>query len=173
MTEKIEELSAAERGKTLEVFEAPAGATTGTVVAVCSSEKKGTRKRDKGAGRLVPNHGLEGDAHAGEWHRQVSLLAEESIEKMRAAGLKVGPGSFAENLTTRGLNLYSLPVGTHLRIGETEVEVTQIGKVCHTKCAIYYLAGDCVFPREGIFVKVLTGGIVKVGDTIEVAGPAE
>ncbi|MCL5027058.1 MAG: MOSC domain-containing protein [Chloroflexi bacterium] len=140
----------------------------GEVVAVCTSARKGTRKRDVGEARLVPEHGVEGDAHAANWHRQVSLLALESIDKMRAVGLKVGPGSFAENLTTRELDLPSLPVGTRLRVGETELEVTQIGKVCHTKCAIYYLAGDCVFPREGIFTKVVKGGIVRAGDCIEV-----
>jgi len=135
---------------------------------VCTSARKGTRKRNVGEAMLVPDHGVEGDAHAANWHRQVSLLALESIEKMRAAGLKVGPGSFAENLTTKGVDLPSLPIGTRLRVGETEMEVTQIGKVCHTKCAIYYMAGDCVMPREGIFAKVLKGGRVKVGDHIEV-----
>ncbi len=146
---------------------------TGEVIAVCTSAKKGTRKRDVHQATLLPEHGVEGDAHAGDWHRQVSLLAEESIAKMRAVGLKVGPGSFAENLTTRGLDLPSLPVGSRIRIGETEMEVTQIGKVCHTKCAIYYLAGDCVFPREGIFARVLRGGPVKAGDAIEVTVSAE
>ncbi len=141
---------------------------TGTVVAVCISPKKGTRKRDVGRAELRPDWGIVGDAHAADWHRQVSLLAWESIEKMRALGLNVGAGSFAENITTQGLNLVELPVGTRLRLGEAVTEVTQIGKVCHDRCAVYYQAGDCVMPREGIFVKVLQGGIVKVGDTIEV-----
>ncbi len=141
---------------------------TGTVVAVCISQKKGTRKRDVGRAELRPDWGIVGDAHAADWHRQVSLLAWESIEKMRALGLNVGAGSFAENITTQGLNLVELPVGTRLRLGEAVTEVTQIGKVCHDRCAVYYQAGDCVMPREGIFVKVLQGGIVKVGDTIEV-----
>lgn len=142
---------------------------TGKIVAVCTSEKKGTRKKNVGAGRLIIGHGLEGDAHAGPWHRQVSLLALESIEKMRQKGLDVNPGDFAENLTTQGIGLTDLPLGTKLKIGEKAIgEVTQIGKVCHDRCAIYYQAGDCVMPREGIFIKVLKEGTVKVGDTIEV-----
>jgi len=141
----------------------------GRIVAVCTSEHKGERKSDNGSGILVANHGLEGDAHAGPWHRQVSLLALESIEKMRNLGLKVGPGDFAENLTTEGIELVSLPVGTKLRLGSGVIaEVTQIGKVCHDRCAIYYQAGDCVMPREGIFVAVLQGGPVKAGDPVEV-----
>lgn len=141
----------------------------GTIKAVCTSPKKGMRKKNIGEGLLVPEHGLQDDAHAGPWHRQVSLLAIESIEKMRAAGLNVGPGDFAENLTTEGIDLVSLPLGTRLKIGPQAVgEVTQIGKECHTRCAIYHQAGDCVMPREGIFIRVLTGGKVKVGDTIEV-----
>jgi MOSC domain-containing protein YiiM len=141
---------------------------TGKVIAVCTSEKKSTRKHNVKQAELRPEWGIVGDAHAANWHRQVSLLAWESIEKMRTLGLNVGEGSFAENITTQGLSLVDLPVGTHLRLGEALVEVTQIGKVCHERCAIYYQAGDCVMPREGIFVKVHTGGQVKVGDTIEV-----
>jgi MOSC domain-containing protein YiiM len=142
----------------------------GRVVAVCTSAKKGTRKKNVGEGEFVIESGLAGDAHAGPWHRQVSLLALESIEKMIAKGLKVGPGDFAENITTEGIDLPSLPVGTRLRLGPTQCEVTQIGKECHTRCAIYYQAGDCVMPREGIFVRVLNGGPVKVGDEIVVEG---
>lgn len=138
------------------------------VVAVCTSESKGTRKASVGAADLKANWGIEGDAHAGAWHRQVSLLAMESIEKMRAKGLDVGPGDFAENITTQGIVLYDLPIGTRLRVGRALVEVTQIGKVCHDRCAIYRLAGDCVMPREGIFVRVLEGGAVGEGDGIEV-----
>lgn len=141
---------------------------TGTVLAVCTSEKKGTRKRNVREAELRPDWGIVGDAHAADWHRQVSLLAWESIEKMRNLGLKVNVGSFAENITTQGLNLVDLPVGTRLRLGETLVEVTQIGKVCHDRCAIYFQAGDCVMPREGIFVRVHLGGQVQVGDAIEV-----
>lgn len=139
----------------------------GRIVAVCTSAQKGERKKNTGRGSLVVDFGLEGDAHAGNWHRQVSLLALESIHKMRDMGLDVGPGDFAENLTTEGIDLVSLPVGTRLRIGrEAEGEVTQIGKECHSRCAIYYQAGDCVMPREGIFIKILAGGPVNVGDEI-------
>lgn len=144
----------------------------GKIVAVCTSEKKGTRKKNVGEGMLIPGHGLEGDAHAGDWHRQVSLLALESIEKMRQKGLDVNPGDFAENLTTEGIVLVDLPVGTKLKIGpRAKGEVTQIGKVCHDRCAIYYQAGDCVMPREGIFIRILEGGTVTTGDPIEVLEP--
>jgi MOSC domain-containing protein YiiM len=142
--------------------------TTGKVLAVCTSKKKGTRKRNINQAELRPNWGVVGDAHAADWHRQVSLLAWESIEKMRALGLNVNTGSFAENITTEGMSLVDLPVGTRLRLGEALVEVTQIGKVCHDRCAVYYQAGDCVMPREGIFVRVHEGGQVQVGDTIRV-----
>jgi MOSC domain-containing protein YiiM len=115
--------------------------------------------------------GLKEDAHAAPGKRQVSLLAQESIDKMVRLGLKVGPGDFAENITTQGLDLLSLPLGTRFRIGDrTLLEVTQIGKVCHTRCAIYYQAGDCVMPKEGIFAQVLEGGEIKVGDEVRVLG---
>ncbi|HWQ42068.1 MAG TPA: MOSC domain-containing protein [Desulfosporosinus sp.] len=141
----------------------------GKIIAVCTSEKKGMRKKNIGEGTLKMNFGLEGDAHGGDWHRMVSLLAMESIKKMTDKGLDVGPGDFAENLTTEGLELFTLPVGTKLKIGETSIgEVTQIGKECHTKCAIFFQAGDCVMPREGIFIRLLEGGPVRVGDSIEV-----
>jgi MOSC domain-containing protein YiiM len=140
----------------------------GKVVAVCVSTKKGVPKHDVGSGELRVDWGIVGDAHAGNWHRQVSLLADESIDKMRAKGLKVHAGSFAENITTSGIELYTLPVGTRMRLGSALVQVTQIGKVCHDKCAIYYQAGDCVMPREGIFVKVLEPGTVAVDDILEV-----
>jgi MOSC domain-containing protein YiiM len=139
------------------------------IVAVCTSLGKGERKTDVGQGVLVANHGLQGDAHAGPWHRQVSLLAIESIDKMRALGLDVGPGDFAENLATEGIELFTLPVGARIKLGaEALGEVTQIGKVCHDRCAIYDQAGDCIMPREGIFIKVLKGGPIKAGDTIDV-----
>lgn len=141
----------------------------GIIKAVCTSPKKGMRKKDIGEGLLVQEHGLQDDAHAGPWHRQVSLLAIESIDKMRAMGLDVGPGDFAENLTTEGIDLVHLPIGTRLKIGsEATGEVTQIGKECHNRCAIYYQAGDCVMPKEGIFIRVLAHGKVKTGDTIEI-----
>jgi len=140
----------------------------GTIIAVCTSRKKGVRKKNVGEAELKADWGIVGDAHAGHWHRQVSLLAMESIEKMRQRGLNVGPGSFAENLTTQGLDLLSLPIGSRVRVGEEVVlEITQHGKVCHDRCAIYEMAGDCVMPREGVFAKVLRGGQVKAGDKIE------
>jgi len=136
------------------------------VVAVCISEKKGERKTPVDSVELRENHGIVGDAHAGDWHRQVSLLASESIDKMKALGLDVNSGDFAENITTIGIELVSLPVGTRLKIGETLLEVTQIGKECHTRCAIFYQAGDCVMPKEGIFTRVITGGVIRPGDGI-------
>ncbi|HID88168.1 MAG TPA: MOSC domain-containing protein [Anaerolineales bacterium] len=145
----------------------------GEVVAVCVSKRKGTVKKNVGRARLRVDWGIEGDAHAGDWHRQVSLLAWESIEKMRAQGLNVREGSFAENITTRGLELHTLPVGSRMRLGSALVEVTQIGKLCHTKCAIFKMVGDCVMPREGIFVRVLEGGEVAVGDAVEVISMPE
>ncbi|HMK65072.1 MAG TPA: MOSC domain-containing protein [Thermodesulfobacteriota bacterium] len=139
------------------------------IVAVSISDRKGIPKSNIGEGLLVEEFGLSGDAHGGPWHRQVSLLAMESIQKMKDLGLNVHPGSFAENITTEGIVLPELPIGTRLRLGpEALVEVTQIGKECHDRCAIYRLAGDCVMPREGIFVRILKGGPVKVGDDIEI-----
>lgn len=143
----------------------------GKVVDVCVSEKKGERKKPVGQVVVRAGHGIVDDAHAGDWHRQISLLAIESIRKMQEKGLDVSSGDFAENITTEGIDLPSLPIGTRLEIGETLHEVTQIGKECHTRCAIYHQAGDCVMPREGIFVKVLRGGTIRKGDRIEmVAG---
>lgn len=141
----------------------------GIIQAVCTSPEKGMRKKNIGEGLLIKEYGLKDDAHSGPWHRQVSLLANESVNKMRAKGLDVGPGDFAENLTTEGIDLVNLPIGTKIKIGTESVgEVTQIGKECHAHCAIYYQAGDCVMPREGIFVRILEGGPVKVGDAIDV-----
>lgn len=142
---------------------------TGKVVAINTSEKKGMRKKPIKEAVIKTNYGIEGDAHASsEWHRQVSLLALESIKKMQALGLNVKPGDFAENITTEGINLPELPIGTKMTIGEVEAEVSQIGKECHTRCAIYYQAGDCVMPKEGIFVKVIKGGKIKEGDIIKI-----
>ena len=135
--------------------------------AVCISHNKGERKTPVSQVELRQDHGIVGDAHAGNWHRQISLLAKESIDKMRALGLDVDNGDFAENLTTEGIDLPRLPIGTQLRIGEALLEVTQIGKECHNRCAIYHQAGDCVMPKEGIFAKVLEGGVLQPGDTIE------
>ncbi|MEK6266838.1 MAG: MOSC domain-containing protein [Clostridium sp.] len=137
------------------------------VNAVNISEKKGVIKHPIEKGFFKFNHGLEGDAHAGKWHRQVSFLGEESIDKMRATGVEgLCSGKFAENLTTEGIILYELPVGTVLKVGEVRFEVTQIGKECHGGCEIRKLVGDCVMPREGIFARVLTEGYIKAGDEI-------
>ena len=137
-----------------------------TVVSVNISEKKGVCKHPVEELVLKKNHGIVGDAHAGDWHRQISLLAEESVDKIRGKlpGLKAG--AFAENINTRGIELYTLPVGTRLRIGPALVEVTQIGKQCHNDCAIKKIVGDCVMPREGIFVIVIEEGTVRPGDEI-------
>ena len=133
---------------------------SGKVISVNISDKKGVRKKPVDEILIKADYGIEGDAHASsEWHRQVSLLALESIQKMQGMGLDVKPGDFAENITTEGLDLVSLPIGTEMHIGsEVLGEVSQIGKECHTRCAIYYQAGDCVMPKEGIFIKVLKGG---------------
>ena len=141
---------------------------TGRIVAISISTEKGVPKTNVPSAVLVENWGLHGDAHAGAWHRQVSLLAEESIAAMRAKGADVHPGNFAENLTTTGIDIAARRVGDRLRIGAALLEVTQIGKECHAHCAIYQQIGDCVMPREGIFARVLDGGEVRVGDTIEV-----
>ncbi len=141
----------------------------GKVLAVNVSEKKGTRKKNVNACAVLKDHGLKDDAHAGPWHRQVSLLANESIQKMQAMGLNVSYGDFAENITTEGVDLVHLPIGTTIRLGQGVIlRVTQIGKECHTRCAIYYQAGDCVMPKEGIFAEVLSEGEIKVGDEIEI-----
>jgi len=140
------------------------------IIAVCKSDKKGTKKKDVGEGLLKADFGLVGDAHADCCtHRQVSLLAVESIDKMRALGLDVNPGDFAENLTTEDIDLVSLPVGTRLSVGEQIVlEITQIGKECHAGCAIYRQVGKCIMPEEGIFARVIRGGPVRAGDQIKV-----
>ena len=136
------------------------------VTAVCISERKGIRKHEVPSIRVQCGHGIVGDAHAGNWHRQISLLAEESVDKMRALGLTLQPGDFAENILTRGLELKSLPIGTRLRVGETLLEVTQIGKKCHNDCEIKKLTGSCVMPTEGIFAIVLQEGEIFPGDTV-------
>ncbi|MBR3241617.1 MAG: MOSC domain-containing protein [Parasporobacterium sp.] len=138
------------------------------VIAVCISEKKGTMKHPVEEIRLKIDHGIIGDAHAGNWHRQVSLLADESVEKMREKFPDIPVGAFAENILTEGICLYELPVGTKLRAGEVLLEVTQIGKECHADCAIRQQVGDCVMPREGIFTRVLEEGTIRPGDLIEV-----
>jgi len=141
----------------------------GKIVAINISEKKGVIKHTIEKGFLKANYGLDGDAHGGSWHRQVSLLAIESINKMESLGIKaLKPGSFAENLTTEGIVLYELKIGTKIKIGEVILEITQIGKECHKGCEIRNLVGDCVMPREGVFARVLNEGWVKAGDSIEV-----
>jgi MOSC domain-containing protein YiiM len=139
------------------------------VIAVNTSETKGVIKHPIEKGFFKINHGLEGDAHAGDWHRQVSFLGDESIDKMRKSGIEgLVPGKFAENITTEGIILYEIPVGAKLKIGEVLFEVTQIGKECHLGCEIRKLVGDCVMPKEGIFAKVLEEGYIKAGDNIVV-----
>lgn len=142
-------------------------AAKGSVIAVCISEKKGEQKHEVESVFLKPSHGIEGDAHAGDWHRQISLLSVESVKKVQdKIDFKLAHGAFAENILTSGILLYELPIGTRLKIGEALAEVTQIGKECHSDCAIRQAAGDCVMPREGIFAKVLEAGYVKAGDMI-------
>ena len=138
------------------------------VMAVCISEAKGTVKHPVDSIELKKDHGIVGDAHAGNWHRQVSLLADESVDKMRERFPDISAGAFAENILTRGLILDQLPVGSRLQAGDAVLEVTQIGKECHNDCAIRQQVGDCVMPREGIFATVLTGGKIKPGDSIEI-----
>ncbi|GMQ79921.1 MAG: MOSC domain-containing protein [Thermodesulfobacteriota bacterium] len=141
----------------------------GRIVAVSVSHKKSVKKTNVRQGLLIEDHGLENDAHAGDRHRQVSLLAIESIAKIRDKGIDVYPGDFAENITTEGIRLWELLVGTRMKLGEEAlVEVTQIGKECHDRCAIYHQVGDCVMPREGIFVKVLKGGTIVPADCIQI-----
>jgi MOSC domain-containing protein YiiM len=141
----------------------------GKVVSVNISPGKGQKKQSTGRCLLREDYGIEGDGHAGTESRQVSLLAQESIEKIRAKGLDVGPGDFAENITTQGIVLHELSVGTKLKAGRSVLlEITRIGKVCHNRCAIFYAVGDCVMPREGIFARVLVGGELREGDGIEV-----
>ncbi|MBQ2062941.1 MAG: MOSC domain-containing protein [Oscillospiraceae bacterium] len=138
------------------------------VVAVCISEKKGTVKHPVPCIDVKKRHGIVGDAHAGPWHRQISLLADESVDTMRAMGLTLNPGAFAENILTRGIQLKSLPIGTRLRVGETLLEVTQIGKECHSDCEIKKTTGKCVMPTEGIFAVVIEEGRIQSGDTITI-----
>ena len=138
------------------------------IVSIALSRKKGTPKKPVEEAMLMAEHGLENDAHAGPGHRQVSFLASESIARTRAQGLEVSYGDFAENIATAGLDWLRIPVGTLVNLGESAlVEITQIGKECHNRCAIYYLAGDCIMPREGVFGRVIRGGKIRCGDRIE------
>ena len=139
------------------------------IVSIAVSKKKGTRKTVIEKTRLIEGHGVETDAHAGPWHRQVSLLAAESIERTRQQGLDITFGDFAENIATVGIDWMQIPIGTRVRLGdEALIEITQIGKTCHKKCAIYYMAGDCIMPKEGIFARVLKSGDIRCGDAIAI-----
>ncbi len=150
------------------VKEKPAG----KIVAISISKKRGIPKSNVPSAKLLKNYGIEGDSHAGNWHRQVSFLAVESIDKMRKAGLPgLRPGAFAENITTEFIDIPNLKIGSKIKIGnEAELEITQIGKECHTKCAIFVKVGDCVMPKEGIFAKVIKSGQIFTGDTVSVEG---
>lgn len=140
----------------------------GKLTAICISEKKGTQKHSVDSAVLIKDWGIKKDAHAGKWHRQVSMLALEKIEDFRKRGAEVDFGAFGENLIVEGIDPAKLPVGTRFRIGETLLELTQIGKECHSHCAIYQKMGDCIMPREGVFTEVLKGGDIYAGDSIEV-----
>lgn len=145
----------------------------GKIVEVCISEKRGTQKHRVGKALFFTDHGMVGDAHAGHWHRQVSLLSAEAIEAFKARGAKVQPGAFGENLVVSGFDLKLLPIGTRLRSGEVLMEVTQIGKTCYEACEIGRIMGDCIMPREGIFARVLHGGWISKGDAVEIDEAAE
>lgn len=140
----------------------------GKVLAVCTSPAKGTQKKDVGSALFIEDFGIENDAHAGKWHRQVSLLSYEKIEEFRRRGAEVEFGAFGENLVVEGIDFRTLPVGTKFRCGDVELELTQIGKQCHQGCEIYKKMGDCIMPREGVFTKVLKGGVVRTGDLLEI-----
>jgi len=140
--------------------------TSGKIIAVCTSPEKGMIKHDVGEGLLLEELGIEGDAHAGFMHRQVSLIAIEDIRTMMEKLPDLVPGSFAENLTTEGFDLSALKIGDRLKVGETILEVSQIGKECHTKCEVFRKTGDCIMPKKGIFTRVIKGGKVKTGDTV-------
>jgi len=144
------------------------------IISIAISKKKGTVKKTVPEAELKEGHGLSGDAHAGPWHRQVSFLARESIETMRSAGCDVTFGDFAENIATEGIDWPSIPVGTKIELGDRAlVEITQIGKECHKKCAIYYRAGDCIMPKEGVFARVLRGGIIRIGDGLRIVSSSQ
>ena len=140
----------------------------GTIKAVCTSNVKGIQKSEQHSIELRPDWGIEGDAHAGNWHRQVSLLSFEAIENFKELGADVGNGAFGENIIVEGFDLKALPIGTRFRSNSTVLELTQIGKKCHAHCAFYHKMGDCIMPREGVFCKVIDGGVITVGDSIEI-----
>ena len=144
----------------------------GIIKAICTSAKKGTAKKTACSATLVVEHGIEGDAHAGKWHRQVSLLSWQAIEAFKARGAIVTHGCFGENLVVDGIDFATLPVGTRLSCNDVLLEVSQIGKECHNHCQIYHTMGECIMPTQGVFAKVLHGGEVRTGDTMEVLAPA-
>lgn len=143
-------------------------ADKGRVVAVCISERRGTKKINISSGEFVENFGITNDAHAGDWHRQVSLLCNDRVQEFRSRGADVDDGAFGENLLVSDIDFKSLPVGTRLKCNDVVLEITQIGKQCHSHCEIFHQVGDCIMPREGVFAKVITGGIIKVGDELHV-----
>lgn len=140
----------------------------GKIMAVCISEKRGTQKKNIDKVHLLENWGLEGDAHGGHWHRQVSLLSYEKVRDFEKKGISLEDGAFGENLLVEGFDFRSLPVGTRFRCGDALLEMTQIGKECHSHCQIYHRVGDCIMPREGVFARVLKGGLIGIGDEIEI-----
>ena len=140
----------------------------GKIMAVCISEKRGTQKKNIEKVRLIENFGLEGDAHGGNWHRQVSLLSYEKVRGFEEKGISVEDGAFGENLLVEGFDFKTLPIGTRFRCGEVLLEMTQIGKECHSYCEIYQAVGDCIMPREGVFARVLHGGMIQIGDVMEI-----
>ena len=141
----------------------------GTVIAVCTSPAEGTQKTNVNEALFIEDYGIQGDAHAGKWHRQVSLLSYDKIEEFRARGADVEDGAFGENLVVKGIDFRTLPVGTRLRCGDVVLEITQIGKECHHGCQIFQKMGECIMPREGVFAKVIRGGIIRTGDKMQVA----
>jgi molybdopterin adenylyltransferase len=145
----------------------------GKITAICISEQKGTQKHYLPSAELKAEHGIIGDAHAGNWHRQISLISKEKIDDFRARGAQVKDGAFGENIIVEGIDFKSLPLGTRYRSGDVLLEMTQIGKQCHAHCEIYHVMGDCIMPREGVFCRVLQGGTLHVGDTLEIVREAE
>ncbi len=140
----------------------------GVVKAVCISEKKGVQKKNVHTANLIENHGIEGDAHAGNWHRQVSLLSYDKVEAFRSKGAPVVDGSFGENILVEGIDFKTLPIGTKFTCNDVLLELTQIGKECHSGCEIFQIMGDCIMPREGVFTIVLKGGVISEGDILQV-----
>ena len=140
----------------------------GKVLAVCISEKKGTAKQNVGSAKFIADWGIENDSHAGKWHRQVSLLSAEKIEDFRARGAEVSDGAFGENLVVSGFDFRALPLGTRFKCNDVVLELTQIGKECHSGCAIYQKMGECIMPREGVFTRVLRGGVISAGDGLTI-----